>query len=147
MKPKPGLPQNVRLSEWLGRTSPDASYGIREYITVILGLIVGARARDDMAFDVRSWLKSGAKFALIGALIPCFAYLLSTVLPIFSTWLLTGVIFVCPSYIMFLATSACDAWDMCSMKALLLVAVVNASLYWFVGFVYGAVREGKRSLK
>lgn len=78
-------------------------------------------------------LKFVAKFAALGVVLPVVFYLVSIAVPLFPNWLLQTTLVLCPPYIMFLATAACEPFDACSIKMLMLVMLFNTFLYAFLG--------------
>ncbi len=78
-------------------------------------------------------LKFVAKFAVVGAAIPVAFSFLSLAVPLFPTWLLLIVMVLCPPYLFFLATAACEPFDACSLNMLAFVVFSNATFYSLLG--------------
>ena len=70
--------------------------------------------------------------AVAGAAIPLGAFFLSFPLGIFPTWLWISILCLCPSYIMFMGTAACEPFDKCSLTTLAFVLAANVLLYAIV---------------
>lgn len=83
-------------------------------------------------------------FAVVGAALPLLAFALSLAVPIFPTTLLNGLLVLCPSYILFMATAACEPLDGCSLKVLAMVVASNAVLYGIVGTLVCYVRHRRK---
>ena len=82
-----------------------------------------------------SMLRLAAKFAATGALVPVAFFLISLAVPLFPIWLLRTALVLCPPYVLFFATAACEPFDACSLNTLALVVLFNAISYGLLGCV------------
>ena len=78
-------------------------------------------------------LKLVAKFSAAGAVVPVVFSFVSLAVPLFPIWLLLIVLVLCPPYMLFLATAACEPFDACSLNMLALVMLSNAAFYALLG--------------
>jgi hypothetical protein len=86
-------------------------------------------------------------FALVGVLVPVGAFLLSVVVPLFPSVLIRAVLSFCPSYLLFIATAACEPFDACSLSTLAQVVSVNVILYVVIGGAFWYTRTTYRAAR
>lgn len=85
------------------------------------------------------------RFAVVGMALPLALYLAGSVPGvIFTGWLILATFLLCPPYVLFMATAACEPFDRCTLETLALVVLLNVILYGLLGFVWGASRRPKR---
>ena len=80
--------------------------------------------------------------AVIGAAIPLLAYaFVSLINPMPPLPFMNVLQVLCPGWIMFMITAACEPLDACSMKVLSWVVTSNVALYGFLGFIAWCIRR------
>ena len=82
---------------------------------------------------MRNSLKLAALSFALGASIAVAFYAFWVAAGVFPEWLLSINTVLCPPYVLFIATAACEPLDWCSLRTLLTVAVLNGILYTALG--------------
>ena len=85
--------------------------------------------------------------SLFAAMVPVAAFLFSAIVPLPPLALVAVVLFLCPSFAWFAATTACTPFDFCSLEMLAWVVIANILLYATLATVLWLTRAKFKSLR
>ena len=93
-----------------------------------------------MARYISIWASVAIAFALVG-------FLVGSWFPLMPAPLLAVTLFFCPSQVFFVATTACEPFDSCSLETLAWVVAANVLLHSALAFVSWLTRERWRTVR